>query len=246
MHAWTQWLALYRMHPYPSTRTAAVTPSPFFRWKLTFSHRGSEGTHPPALPFSQSAGILHLWSYGRNSGQRSLWMLSMKRNSKQKPYLIEKAVWFALCGDAVSLQEACLLPSTLMAVGSVVVDTRHLNYAYRDTFTTKPSAPWVELTLVLLSSCYLCYAPKDGDRKPILRSWLHLAEETTKKCMQPTLLTDGKLGWRILHWAWGEPVRLLAYKTVPTSKAPLKHSVNSGTYHSVVALRSSIPSRFHP
>lgn len=94
-------------------------------------------------------------------------------------------MWFALCGHAVSLQEACLLPSTLMAVGSVVVDTRHLNYAYRDTFTTVPSAPRVELTLVLLSSCYLYYTPKYGDRKPILRTWLHLAEETTKKCMQP-------------------------------------------------------------
>lgn len=68
--------------PYRSTHTAAVTPSPFFRWKLTFSNRGSEGTHPPMLPFSQSAGILHFWSYGGNEGQRSVWMLSMKRNSK--------------------------------------------------------------------------------------------------------------------------------------------------------------------
>lgn len=92
-----------------------------------------------------------------------------------------------------------MLPSALMAVGSVVVDTRHLNYACRDTFTTVALAPLVELTLVLLSSCYLPYTPKDGDRKPILRPWLYLAEETTKKCMQPTLLTVGKLGWRILH-----------------------------------------------
>lgn len=127
-----------------------------------------EGATHPCCPFPkvQAFYISGHMKETRDRGQCGC--LSWRETPNRSPNR-ENCVWFALCGSgwyAVSLQEACLLPSTLMAVGSMVVDTRHLNYACRDTFATVASAPRVELTQVLLSSCYLCSAPKDGDRKP--------------------------------------------------------------------------------
>lgn len=101
-----QWLACYRTHPLTTSRRAAMTPSPFFRWTLTFSN--SETLKGPVLPCSQGVGVI--W---KNLGT-GVSVDAQHQEKRQIEALIEKTVCGLLCvaqgGAAVSLQEAGLLP----------------------------------------------------------------------------------------------------------------------------------------